>query len=407
MQNIILEKPYEFVPPVESGFWCWVIRFWLRGYLEKHFSVTSFEVRGADKLRASIDAGQGVIVAPNHSRQSDPMVLGMLSQEAQTQFFAMASSHLFEQNQFERFLIRRMGAFSVYREGNDRQAVNFAIDILVQGRRPLVMFPEGAVSRHCDLLMDLMDGPAFIARQAAKKRKKEGRPPVVIHPVAIRYYFDGDVEAAIGPDLDALEARFSWQPQTHLTTTQRLGKLGSAILAAKEIEYLGSAREGDPHERADRLMQEVLDKLEEKWGTAGKEKGVVGRVKALRTVILPEMIAGEVTPDERADRWRDLAECYYLQQMAHYPKGYIGGGHDLPERLLETIERMEEDFTDESKYHGPLHCVIQVGDAIEVDAARDRSAAQDPAMTKTAESIQGMLDAMVAERRAELAARAG
>ncbi|TWT66864.1 1-acyl-sn-glycerol-3-phosphate acyltransferase [Posidoniimonas polymericola] len=406
MQNIILEKPYEFVPPVESGFWCWAIRFWLRSYLEKNFSVTSFDVRGAEKLRASIDEGKGVIVAPNHSRLSDPMVLGMLSKEAGTQLFAMASWHLFEQNKFERFLIRRMGAFSVYREGNDRQAVNFAIDILVQGRRPLVMFPEGAVSRHCDLVMDLMDGPAFIARQAAKKRQKQGRPPVVIHPVAIRYYFDGDVEATIGPDLDALEHRFSWQPQTHLTLTQRLGKLGRAILAAKEIEYLGAAREGDPHERADRLMQEVLEKLEEKWGTVGKEKGVVGRVKALRSVILPDMIAGKVTPEERSERWRDLAECYYLQQLAHYPQGYIGGGHDLPERLLETIERMEEDFTDESKYHGPLHCVIQVGDAIEVDTERDRSAAQDPAMTKTAESLQGMLDAMVAERRAELAARA-
>lgn len=402
MQNIILEEPYEFVPAFESEWWCGVIRLWLRRYLRKVFSVHSFECRDVAKLQSSIDAGHGIVLAPNHSRLADPMVLGILSEEAGTELFAMASWHLFKESRWQRWLIRRMGAFSVYREGNDRQAVSQAIDILVENRRPLVIFPEGAVSRHCDLLMDLMDGPAFIARQAAKKRAKLGKPPVVVHPVAIRYRYDGDAEAAIRPNLEAFEHRFSWQPQVHLTTTQRLGKIGEAILCAKEIEYLGHSLTGDPHERATSLVEKVLADLEHKWKTGGKEKGVVGRVKALRTVILPDLIDKKCESEERAERWRDLAACYYVQQLAHYPKGYIGGGNDLPERLLETIERMEEDFTDNSTYHGPLHCVMQVGDAIEVSPERDRNAERDPVMAATAESLQGMLDAMVVERRRQL-----
>lgn len=407
MQNIILEEPYEFIPPVESDRWCWLVRFRLRGHLRRVYDVHSFECRGVEKLRESLDAGRSIILSPNHSRLSDPMVLGILSEEAGTELFAMASWHLFMESPSQRFLIRRMGAFSVYREGNDRPAVNYAIEVLEKGRRPLVIFPEGAVSRHQDKLMDLMEGPAFIARQAAKRREKAGKPPVVVHPVAIRYTFTGDLEATILPEIEAFERRFSWQPQNHLTITQRLGKLGEAILSLKEVEYLGHSRKGEPHERADSLLAEVLSSLEEKWGTAGKEKGLVSRVKTLRTVILPDLIAKKVTPEEREARWLDLAKCYYLQQMAHYPRGYIGGGNELPERLIETIERMDEDFTDASKYHGPLHCTMVVGDAIEVSPKRDRSAAQDPVMAQTRDQLQGMLDELVAERRSALAEQKG
>ena len=98
----------------------------------------------------------------------------------------MASWHLFKEGWFTRFMIRRMGAFSVYREGVDRAAVNAAVDILAENRRPLIIFPEGALSRHNDQLMELMDGPSFIARQAAKKRKKQNRTGnVVVLPVDV------------------------------------------------------------------------------------------------------------------------------------------------------------------------------------------------------------------------------
>ncbi len=241
MQNIVLEEPYKFVPPIESDWWCWLVRFRFYGYMRKNYALYTFEVRDVEKLRGSLDAGNSILLAPNHCRLSDPMTMGVLSEKAGTELFAMASWHLFKESAYQTFLMRRMGAFSVYREGNDRQAVNQAIEILTHGRRPLVIFPEGAVSRHCDLLMDLMDGPAFIARQAAKRRQKAGLPPVVVHPIAIRYSYDGDVEKAILPDIEAFEHRFSWQPQSHLSVTQRLGKIGEAILSMKEIEYLGAA----------------------------------------------------------------------------------------------------------------------------------------------------------------------
>ena len=113
---------------------------------------------------------------------------------------------------------------------------------------------------------------------------------VVIHPVAIRYSFDGDVETAVAPVLDELEARLSWQPQHHLPMIQRIAKLGDAFLSLKEVEYLGVAQSGNPYDRADHFIEAVLGGSNRCWQQKDTSGGVVARVKRLRTVILPDMV---------------------------------------------------------------------------------------------------------------------
>ena len=56
-----------------------------------------------------------------------------------------------------------------------RQAIDTAIDILVSKKRPLIIFPEGVMTRHNDLVSELMEGPSFIARQAASKTRPTRR----------------------------------------------------------------------------------------------------------------------------------------------------------------------------------------------------------------------------------------
>src|ERR1700681_3372700 len=49
----------------------------------------------------------------------------------------------FMQGRLQRWLLCRAGGFSVFREGLDREALKTASQILVEARRPLVVFPEG------------------------------------------------------------------------------------------------------------------------------------------------------------------------------------------------------------------------------------------------------------------------
>ena len=305
---------------------------------------------------------------------SDPLTLGILSRHMGRHVHAMASWHLFKQSWLAQFVMRRMGGFSVYREGVDRQAIDTAVEVLVEGKRPLVIFPEGAISRHNDQLMTLIAGTSFIARTAAKRREKQGLPAeVAVHPIAIRYFFQGDLEKAVVPVLEEIESHFAWYPQEHKSLVERIRQIGQALLSLKEIEYVGWARTGDFYERADNLIEDVLAKLESRWKLKDREESVVMRVKALRSAIVPELIKGELTPEERSDRWRQLAACYYVQQMSHYPRNYVRMSEpNIAEHILETVERFEEDFTDDVRVHGPLRVVLEVGKAINVTSERIR-----------------------------------
>jgi 1-acyl-sn-glycerol-3-phosphate acyltransferase len=399
MQQIFIEKPYEFVPPVYSNWWPSLLRFYIHRYLRKTFGVHSMEFRQTERLRASLDAGHSIILAPNHCRLSDPIVLGVMALGVGTNLFAMASWHLFKQSRFQRFMIRRMGAFSLLREGNDRQAIDTAIDILVHRRRPLIMFPEGAITRHNDLVREMMDGPSFIGRQVAKRLAKHDKPGgVVIHPVAIRYAFNGDLAASLSPTLDELETRLSWQPQRQLTLVERIAKIGQALLSLKEIEFLGASRSGNPYERANYLIESVLERLEHGWKLKDTSGGVIARVKRLRTAIMADMMAGKLPAEERERRWRHLAASYYVQQISHYPRDYILREKNLPERVVETVERLEEDFVDHVRVYRPLHAVTQVGEAIPVGTQRDRQPEGDPIMAEVRRQLQSMIDALAAER---------
>jgi 1-acyl-sn-glycerol-3-phosphate acyltransferase len=400
MQRVVFDEPYEFVPPVYSDWWSHILRFYVRHHLRKVYGVQSIESRHVERLKKSLAAGRSIMLAPNHCRLSDPMVLGVMALEAGTYLHAMASWHLFKQSRFQTFMIRRMGAFSVLREGNDRKALDTAIDILVSRRRPLIMFPEGAITRHNDIVNEMMEGPSFMARQAAKRLKKQGSSrEVVIHPVAIRYSFTGDLAKSLNPSLDELETRLSWQPQHQLTLVKRVGKIGDALLSLKEIEYLGATQSGDPYDRAEHFIESVLSKVESEWQQKDTSGGVIARVKRLRTVILADMVAGKVSAEERQRRWHQLAAIYYAQQISHYPRDYILPEKNLPERVVETVERLEEDFVDLSHKYEPFQAVVEVGEAIPVGPERERGAEGDPIMEEVRRQLQTMIDGLAAERK--------
>jgi hypothetical protein len=196
---------------------------------------------------------------------------------------------------------------------------------------------------------------------------------------------------SIEPVLSSIEHRLTWQPQHELSLMDRIAKLGTALLCLKEVEYLGQPQAGTLHERLLRLIDHILVPLEDEWAQRKHDGHVVARVKRLRTAILPDMVAGEINDVERERRWRQLADMYLAQQLSWYPPDYVTS-RPSTERLLETVERIDEDVTDEARIHRPLHCVIEVAEAIEVSPERDRGAATDPLLARAREVIQGMLD---------------
>jgi len=377
MQNIVIDKPYTFIPPRVSRFWLWFARQVVGRQLLRDFGVRAVECRGQELLQASLAAGQGVMLVANHCRPCDPLVLDSLAREVGRPFHTIASWHVFMESRLKRFMLPRIGAFSVYREGLDRESLKCSIQTLVEGRHPLVIFAEGIISRSNDRLQPFMDGPSFMARTAAKQRP-DGR--VTVHPVFIRYFFEGDLTTTVAPVVAEIERRLTWQPQDHLPLLDRIGRLGLALLALKELEYLGAPQQGSGAVRMQRLMDCLLEPLEHEW-CAGRHDGeTMARVKRLRTAILPDLVGRELDEVERARRWRHLADLYLVQQLCCYPAGYIAD--PTVERVLETVERYEEDLTDVARAHPPLRAVITVGQGIVAEAAREGGRGEDPMMAE-------------------------
>jgi 1-acyl-sn-glycerol-3-phosphate acyltransferase len=396
MQAVVIDKPYQFVAPYRRTFWIRLMQRFMPRYLRRHWGIASFELRGLDYLKQSLATNHGILLAGNHCRPCDPMLLALVSEAVHRPFYAMASWHVFiEGGRIQGWLSNRLGAFSVNRWGMDREALKAAIGILAEAERPLIIFPEGHITRTNDHLHPLLAGTTFMARSAARQRAKDGGK-VVIHPVAIKYVFRGNLEPAVEPILAEIETRLSWPQQHGKSIYERIVKVGKAMLSLKEIDYFGDAQTGTIGERLDRLIDRILAPLEAEWVGGRRAPSVAERAKALRMAIVPELAAGELAEAERARRWRQLADIYLAQQLALYPPDYIASD-PTPERILETVERFEEDLTDRARIHRPFHAIVEIAPALEAGAGRERG--DDPLLGQVEMQLKDMLKRLAAEVR--------
>jgi len=397
-EGVFIEKPYQFVAPITAA---WplksLLKLGLHKYLMRRQGIVCCDVRHADRLKQSVARGHGVMLTPNHPRTSDPTVMCELIAATGIPFYTMASWHLFNQSARETFAIRAMGGFSVNREGLDKTSVDFAIKALQNAERPLLIFPEGTTSRTNDQLMALMDGPAFIATTAAKRRAKNDQGKVVVHPIGIRYVFQGDLVAACDPVLTQIEQTLTWRPEPDAPLVDRIIKVGDALLRLKELQYgILPDNQLTLKQRQNNLVNRLLCPLEEEWLGAPSEVGIAIRIKNLRVKIFPDLSLNKLPPAERKRRWRQLEDTYLAQQVDCYPEQYLAE-HPSVDRILETVEKFEEDLTDRCRIHKPMRVIIDVGEAIEVSPERVRGAKTHPLTEKIKSRLESKLDELQPE----------
>lgn len=402
MQSTVVEKPYTFLPPHRGNRWPSFIQFTraVDFYLRRKQGVVSYDCRHGERLRQSLDAGHGIVLAPNHCRYADPLALGWLARQTKTHVYAMASRHLFDAGALMTYAMRKMGAFSVWREGLDRQSIETAIEIVATADRPLILFPEGSTFRSNDRLQPLLEGVSFIARTAARRRAKTGGT-VVMHPVAIKYVFQGDLQQWAAPVLERLERQLTWNPRHDMPLIARIARLAAGWLAVKEVEFLGAVSSGALHDRATRLIAALVEPIEQQWNRRVSEGPPVPRIKSLRTKLVPVLLSSDTQPEEAAAIRDQLRRLDVAQQLASYPEGYLTEPPVTETRVLETIQSLEEDLLEKSQWSwpGPLHVILEVGEAFTVDAQRLARNAEDPLLVRLRDDLSAMLGRLQNESR--------
>ncbi len=395
------ELPYEFLEPKITPFWHWVGRTYAHHrILRKEQRVMEVEAHGLDTLKALIAKGDSVLITPNHPDHADCAVVLELSGRLGRPFTFMAAYQLFRGfGGAARFMLPRVGAFPVDREGSDLKAFKTAVDLLAKADYPLVIFPEGEIYQVCDRLTPIREGAAVVATTAAKRVAERGRT-VWIVPMAIKYRFlDGqDPLPSIVATMDRLESRFTWWPRDGEPLVARIYAYAEGMLGLKELEYFGAARAGSVKSRIVDLRDAILDTLEDRHCARRRADLVPVRVKELRRACL-ESLADDMTTPEQAARLRcDLNDVFVAVQLYSYPGDYLQDGPTV-ERIVETVMKFEEDILGiEPRPHAARRAIATFGDPIDV---RERMAAHaKPRLaagaitTEMEASIQRLLDSI-------------
>ena len=376
-------KPPRRWSPKLSPLW---IRCWrpLRRYYQRHtHRLMEVEVRGLEQLRAIVDDGAGVLITPNHSTHADSVVLYAASDELGIPFYVMAAWQVFHYGGwFKRMIMRQHGTFSVDREGTDLTALRQAREILEKKSNPLVIFPEGEVYHTNQQVTPFREGPAAIALMAARKSDR----PVFCVPCAMRYEYTKDPTPELLVLMDELEQAMFWRPRPQLPLPARIYHLAEAMLALKEIEFLGKTSSGRTPERIAQLMECVLVPLEERYGIERRDMTVPERVKVLRQRAVQELGKLEEHHPDRESWYNDLNDLFLVIQAFSYPGDYVAKEPSI-ERIAETLDKFEEDVLgrESATVRGERRATVTFGAPIE--------ALGDRASGMTGESLSNQLEA--------------
>jgi 1-acyl-sn-glycerol-3-phosphate acyltransferase len=388
----------DFWPPRPSRFWSLVFAPCRRWYLHRYYAIREVQVEGWQEIVGRFGADDGMLIAPNHSHDSDPHVMIEVGRRIKRQFYFMAAWQLFRPHWgIDGWVLQRMGAFSVDREGCDRRAIRQAGEILTGGKA-LVVFPEGEIYHLNDRLTPLLEGVAFMAL-TSQRTLEEAKPSarVWIVPAAIRYSYVDDIRPKLESALAALEERMYWKPPPGTPLHERIIRLGEVALTVKEKEKLGKSCEndGDLPTRIKSFIAVLLERLEkEHLQKSPAAETVPLRVKALRRNLLEIWTKEETPPDEKQRARQALDDVQLVLQLYSYPGNYVAEKPTV-ERMAETIEKFEEDLHGGARPKGRRRARVVFGEPIDLKemskAGRPRTVAGD-VTDRLETAIQGLMD---------------
>jgi 1-acyl-sn-glycerol-3-phosphate acyltransferase len=344
------DLPYRFFPPKRNALVAWLIglnNHWHR--LPRVLKVDRVEVSGLEGLRSKLNrSGRNkdrVLFLPNHPTHTDAAVFIEAIRQAGFTTQMMAAYDVFLRSRFDAWVMQKMGAFSVDREGSDQRAMKQAAAVLTRGKHALTIFPEGNVYLRNDHVTPFNDGAAFLAIRAAKELSKQGVRVMAV-PVSIKATHLTDCRSALSGLLGELGASLETpadQPGATASPRESIVRVGSdAVRRNLAKRGLTPPKTDDLAELIEFSASAVLDDLEAKIGIEPKDgDSLINRVRVARRVI------HEVRTDEdrKADHgaaltWADQAMLAF--RVCSYLPDYVAE-HPTLDRVSETIEKLAED----------------------------------------------------------------
>src|SRR5262249_20687781 len=151
----------DFRPPLDTPALIGMVKLFLPVYMKLELNDTRIKVVDGALDRFKVTAGKRSMLCPNHSNRHDPQVMFSFSKVVDEDFNFVAAREVFDwRNGRNGWWLQHLGCYSVVRGAADRESFKMTKKILVEGKKKLVLFPEGEISRQNETLMPLESGAA-------------------------------------------------------------------------------------------------------------------------------------------------------------------------------------------------------------------------------------------------------
>ncbi len=370
-------KPFTFRPPNNNSFLIWSGKLILPLVLRVAPKVLEVEVPEEDFRRLKALKGHRVILTPSHSGGLEPFVVFHLSKLLGEEFNFLAAKETFERLSFAGWLIQQLGVYSIVQGVPDRSSFRMTKELLVGGKRWLVIFPEGHTCWQNDVVMPFQQGVAQLGFWAYEELDKQGKPPpLYCVPIAIKYIYLRDMRNEIDRSLLLLESKlFAPSIPKHLNLYDRLRRLGEAILSANEREFhVHPGKDANLNERIQCIKEAIVSRVSKSLGVSlPPEQPLHERIRYLLSTIEQIVYSEPGSPDYVKQllqkRQRELQVLYDdLYQVLHFVALYEGyvGDQLTPERFLDVLGLFELEVFGRGRIWGPRKALVKLGEPLDL-----------------------------------------
>ena len=379
------DNPYRYFPPKPNRLIAWLGEQWNgRCHLPgtRHL-ISKVEVENAGPvLDIQRQHGARVLLLPNHSTHSAPQIMVETCRQIGVWSFFMAAYDVFERDSKVAWMMQRMGAFSVNRDGSDRQSLKDAIETVIDGRYALTVFPEGNVYLMNDRVTPFLDGPAYIAMKAQQEMKESGR--IFAVPVSIKVTHVTDARHTVEQMLLDMAQKLGVEFDDE-AIVDKVHKVGIAMVQ-RNLKMRGFLPPNPDYSDLPGLLRQsaelILTRLEEKIGVEPrKPDDVMDRFRGGRR----EIHKVRADPEREIDHavaaiWAD--EAIVAFRILSYAGNYLSVKPTL-DRVGETVEKLQEDMYGKGvPPYAKRTAYVRFGDPI--DVSEQLAAAAKPRLAMAA-----------------------
>lgn len=373
-------RPHTFYPPKNNRFVIGVVQRLLPADMRRKLKVTEVAMQSGALDRLQQLKGERCLLTPSHSGGYEPHIMLYLSKLLGEDFNFLAALELFEQSPLQRWLLQRLGVYSILRGAVDRPSFEMTRKLLAGGQRPLVIFPEGETIWQGSTVMPFQQGVFQLAFKAFEDAQKiDAEASLLCVPIAIRYVYLADMSDQIEATLARLEAQLSIPAGAKGDSCYlRMRRAAEAVLAANERFHNVKPAEGlKMDERIQFLKLNVIERMERDLAISPRDgEPILNRIRSLFNevdrIVFDKPPASEYEQHLAAQRQQAARNQYHdlwrlLRFVAIYD-GYVGESMTV-ERYMDVLGLMDAEVFGRRHAWGPRQARVDVGEPIDL---RDR-----------------------------------